>query len=147
MTRPSTSDVRGDRPVIADGSWRHTAIVYGLVDPREPRRVRYVGATRQHPEARLHGHIAGDAGWAKLRWIAQLRHDGVHPVMVLLEVVPDYGLDLVARERAWYEELVRTGEADLNGQAPPETAANIREDRRRRQWHIEAIPSIAGGAQ
>jgi hypothetical protein len=90
-------------------------VIYGLVDPREPGRVRYVGKSNS-PHSRLRGHIA--AGEGKLAaWIESIRgrrHEQ-YPNLVLLECVKP---GAVGRERYWYDTLRALGEADLNGVAP-----------------------------
>ncbi len=117
-------EVSGRFPVIAD-STVPTGVVYGLVDPREIDRVRYVGYTRQHPEMRLRGHLGESPlvhrSSRKVAWIAALAEIGVSPVMVLLERTADYGI-LPRREAHWYAELRAAGQADLN-RTPPSGVA------------------------
>jgi hypothetical protein len=100
--------------VLYSGGVERRPIVYGLVDPDEPGRIRYVGQTFQ-PYARYCAHVgrrtpASPCG----RWIRNLylNHDRV-PSMVLLEEVPSI-LELREREREWIKQLVAAGQADLN---------------------------------
>ncbi len=64
---------------IMEGS--HPVWIYMLVDPREPRRARYVGRTTL-PRGRLAVHICTPHG--KVRpWILALRRHGLRPKMVI----------------------------------------------------------------
>lgn len=58
--------------------------IYGLVDPRQPEVIRYVGQTRNISN-RLNGHTHQRGNGPKAKWMQQLRRDGVKPVAVLLE--------------------------------------------------------------
>jgi len=93
----------------AEGS---SVTVYGLVDPREPRRVRYAGIT-QEPKRRYLEHLAAPS-IRVLRWVHSLRVEHISPIMVELEVVPE--LNAGYREGRWIARLGRIGMADLNAE-------------------------------
>jgi hypothetical protein len=60
-----------------------SAVIYGLVDPREPARVRYVGQA-VNAEARMAGHLNGRSRPPRPMeaWLTALRTEGVTPDMV-----------------------------------------------------------------
>lgn len=62
--------------------------IYGLVDPREPGRVRYVGRTKC-PKRRLTQHRAFGVGDARRRWVRHLRQSGTRPDMIVLAQVDE----------------------------------------------------------
>jgi hypothetical protein len=104
-------------PVIAQGEEfvRRSCIIYGLVDPREPRRVRYVGKS-VNPYGRFYTHLQTRYGPVG-RWMAELHartHDR-YPDLVLLEHV---ARGASGRELFWFQDLRRHGQADLNGASP-----------------------------
>jgi len=114
---------RSEFPVIARGEHHHGAVIYGLIDPREPNRVRYVGQARR-AGARLAAHLSDSTHphTKKDRWIAGLAAEGLYPDMVLLErTKPDADVDLV--ERWWIAQMVAKGEADMNTASVPATQA------------------------
>lgn len=101
--------------------------MYGLVDPRNPAVVRYVGQTTT-PEARYGAHVTANM-WDKSRrstWLRSLLLGGTYPQMVLLERVRD-AARLCEREAHWIAAMRRNGEADLNG-------TNIPHADRRREY-------------
>lgn len=103
-------------PVLVDAAdVEPMRLVYGLADPRDPKRIRYVGQTATGAFARYLGHLA-DAGIgvsAKAQWIERLRGEGVYPTMVLLELAaPD--ANILSLESWWIRSLKERGEADLN---------------------------------
>lgn len=106
----------GPHPVIVRGSDCVGAAIYGLIDPAEPERVRYVGKTRS-PGSRLARHIvdSGIKNGAKDRWIRALLAAGRAPDMVLLERAWKRSM---SRERYWVTELQERGQADLNTVIP-----------------------------
>lgn len=72
--------------------------VYILADPRT-KRIRYVGKSID-PDERHEQHIDDTSWTAKGRWIAELRSEGLEPVMVIVDDCPD---DIVfQREKEWY---------------------------------------------
>lgn len=111
-----TIDMLGGREVLCDGAGARE-VIYGLVDPAEPARVRYVGRSRT-PTARYHTHRKSPTRALK-PWLAELQRQGRTPVMVLLERcearVP-YARDgtLSESEVAWVLLLRAQGQADLN---------------------------------
>lgn len=68
---------RANAPKRTD-SW----FVYGLVDSREPSRIRYIGVTN-NPRARLGLHLsqAHKEGWKKSRWIGSVLSAGSEVLM------------------------------------------------------------------
>lgn len=93
-----------------------TPIVYGLVDPREPERVRYVGSTIT-PVSRYGSHLAVCRARRSFNpretWVLGLQEHGILPAMVVLERT-DSALDLDALESVWTMRLRQEGQADLN---------------------------------
>lgn len=69
--------------------------IYGLVDPREPDHIRYVGKSN-NPTRRLSKHIRGAMNyvghnWPKEHWIRELSREGANPEhRVLLKVGRDH---------------------------------------------------------
>jgi hypothetical protein len=112
--------------LVRGGEELRTRLIYGLVDPRKPGRVRYVGQTTAHYAVRYLSHIS--QAWKNTRptvpdltrragWIKALRREDVAPDMVLLEMVaPD--ADLTEREHWWIATLRDRGQADLNRPLP-----------------------------
>ena len=93
-----------------------SCVIYGLVDPREPKRIRYVGKSVS-PYARFYSHIQTRRGKVG-EWMCELhsRKYERFPDLVLLEVVKK---GASGRERWWYDALRAVGQADLNGAPPP----------------------------
>jgi hypothetical protein len=79
--------------------------IYGLADPRAPKKIRYIGATTQKLETVLHGHVmlSGDGrpGNPRVDWILALRAAGLKPVMVVLEKCSARSYD--ARKQFWMD--------------------------------------------
>lgn len=100
------------------GSDQCTAVIYGLVDPNEPERVRYVGQAT-NPAARLAGHITASRrdSTRKDKWIRDLEDQGRYPDMVLLER-PKPGANLTALEEWWIVSMRDKGQGDLNTSLP-----------------------------
>lgn len=114
-------------PTIAEGGSQFGRIIYGLVDPRRPVEIRYVGQTIRGPHQRLAQHIA-DAQYKgpKANWLKSLISLGLHPDMVLLEKVRPEA-DINALERWWIIAMRKEGQADLNATNPrpdPEIPVN-----------------------
>lgn len=65
--------------------------VYGLVDPRYPKNIRYVGCTRQTLKKRLQNHIADSSRWSGPRelWVAGILREGFRPIIIHLETVSE----------------------------------------------------------
>jgi hypothetical protein len=108
-------------PVLCDGAaisegahpQPNSMWIYGLVDPREPQRIRYVGRASS-PAVRYAQHMAGTSQTTrKAEWLAALREAGVSPLMIGLEVVCPSNLSAF-RETTWVRELRWDREADLN---------------------------------
>lgn len=90
-------------------------ILYALVDPRAPRRPRYIGITKD-PEMRLRKHIANSGANASLNdWKAQLRAAGVQPMMLYLDRFDERAAAEAAEWRL-IARWQRRGLADCNAQ-------------------------------
>lgn len=125
-----TPGVTCPREVLVRGAdvRRKGGVIYGLVDPRQPSRVRYVGQTVGLPESRYRQHIHDSAPQrgrrmpatcARARWISALLAESVYPDMILLERVPDVGAwELTDCERRWIATLGKRNQADLNAPLP-----------------------------
>ncbi len=85
--------------------------VYGLTDPREPERIRYVGQTT-NPGARYSTHLVHECT-VRGNWVCALRRSKVTPSMVLLQVC-DSRQEAKKMERNWIRHLQTIGQADLN---------------------------------
>lgn len=116
---------RSKFPVVARGEHHSGAVIYGLIDPREPERIRYVGQAKS-AGSRLASHISGSARPTskKDRWIAQLVSEGAYPDMVMLErAKPDADVD--ALERWWIAQMVTKGQADMNTASVPKAPVAV----------------------
>lgn len=112
-------DLTGCRVLVDSRAGLHedvVAVIYGLVHPAEPGRVRYVGHSTS-PWKRYLTHTSGSGVWP-VEW----RADGHWPLMIELEAVrrsdaPFPGLVgafIRRREVFWTETLKRRGQADFN---------------------------------
>jgi group I intron endonuclease len=63
-----------------------TSTIYGLADPIEPRRIRYVGQTRKALCERLKAHRRDKKKSHKRNWIIALKRDGRLPIIIPLEI-------------------------------------------------------------
>lgn len=101
---------------LASGKeWRVMGpVIYGLVDPRKPEVVRYVGQTTNWAQRYL-SHCQ-HTEYGRGEWILGLRSADLWPDMVLLEEVPHRSLRS-ERETWWIREWQSKGGADLNGRA------------------------------
>ena len=108
---PAQRELAGRR-VLCD-TWYRGHVIYGLVDPLEPTRIRYVGIS-SNPAARYTQHVQmGTAAAFKVReWVAAMQ-DRL-PVMVLIEHCGPQRLPAETREDHWIQEHKQRGEADLN---------------------------------
>lgn len=92
-----------------------SAVIYGLVDPREPERIRYVGKTI-HPTWRVKQHLqdarAGQPSH-RCKWIRKLLSEGTEPQLITLEVVPE--ADWEEAEIRWIAKLRQDGHQLTNG--------------------------------
>lgn len=77
------------------------AVIYGLIDPRTSM-VRYVGKSIR-PEQRLANHMNDRSVTWRTNWLAELRHLGLRPELVTLQVLQP-GEDWAAAERWWITE-------------------------------------------
>jgi hypothetical protein len=97
------------QPVLCD-SLMPNDVIYALVDPHDPERVRYVGRTCD-PVGRYRAHsVEGSNGVAK--WMAQVTAAGRTPVMLLLERCAC--AEAEARELHWIRYYRQRDQADLN---------------------------------
>jgi hypothetical protein len=114
MTR---SDARECGAVLFSGPVRVVEpiypVIYGLCDPREPRRIRYVGRTVR-PRSRYEAHCGLSSGGTIItQWLAGLIGAGIWPVMLLIWEASS-GDELWGAEARWISRLKRRGMADLN---------------------------------
>lgn len=102
----------GGRAVICD-HLIDRYVIYGLVDPKDPLRVRYVGRAR-NPYARYKEHLTGSATTSSVvaAWVEGVCVEARMPAMVLLEACA-IG-DEERAEYAWIEQLRAIDQADLN---------------------------------
>lgn len=94
---------------IAAPGW---PVVYGLRDPEEPGRIRYVGRT-DRPLVRYLQHLNHSRNPKLSEWVEGLKAEGRYPDMVLL-AEPIRGLAVDILERRWIANLASQGQADLN---------------------------------
>lgn len=89
------------------------AVVYGLCDPQDPRRIRYVGQTSD-PRQRYGSHCyPGNGGAALVGWLRMLRERRSYPTMIYLDTAQSSG-GLLGKETHWIARLKARGMADLN---------------------------------
>lgn len=72
--------------------------IYALKDPRDGA-IRYVGKTKLKISKRLSGHRNEKRQTRKCRWLAMLQREGLAPVVVILEEVPEAAWE--ESERFW----------------------------------------------
>lgn len=81
--------------------------IYGLYDPRDPERIRYVGKTRMTTRKRLQGHIdesrLGKSKTYKVFWIRKLLKENIRPLIKVLELCDEK--DWQEREKYWIAKL------------------------------------------
>lgn len=82
--------------------------VYGLIDPNEPERVRYVGQTLT-PGSRFSSHASDKAAPKVREWVRSIN---TAPLMVLIE--NPHRLELDDREMFWIRYYRQRDMADLN---------------------------------
>ncbi len=82
-----------------------TITIYGLKDPREPDKIRYVGATQKPLRERLTQHCCEARSGIKkgtdnkrLIWIAGLFSVGIKPIIVGLRECTELEAELLERE-------------------------------------------------
>lgn len=93
--------------------------IYGLIDPRYPSHVRYVGRTA-YPEGRLAIHRSCHDGTARKRaWTLSIRDAGLRPAMIILEEIDpgedDHSYPAARAEREWIARYLQRGASLLNG--------------------------------
>jgi hypothetical protein len=105
------------RPILFAGPDARgaTHLIYGLADPREPERIRYVGRTN-NAGARYREHLTR-CGSIRGQWVAEIRERGEYPLMVLLEQL-EPGDDPKKKERDWIRHFRRNQQADINDRSP-----------------------------
>lgn len=106
--------------------------IYALVDPREPKKIRYVGRT-DDPIYRLKQHlyetrypVEGRTNVAKFFFILYCLLDGVEPKLIILETVRK-GRIPPMRERHWIK--VHSSAELTNFQPPPPAPARAGDGR------------------
>jgi hypothetical protein len=109
---------------------RGSTKIYGLVDPREPGKVMYVGKSSE-PEERLRAHIiAAQHGLTRKDfWIRKLQAEGIEPAFQILESV-SFSMNWTDREKHWIKLWRSRNTALLNiacgGNARPDKTSVIR---------------------
>ena len=86
--------------------------IYGLVDPRFPDDIRYVGKTAGPVQSRLLRHISASKEMRnrKDKWIRDLLSQGIRPHAKVLEIVED---DWESSERGWISKARESAGGDL----------------------------------
>lgn len=102
--------------VMADLREEATIVLYALVDPRFPRRFRYIGVTKD-AAMRLRKHVnqPSNGNAALCAWKLALRADGVEPQMLALRAFVSRS-EAEAVEWRMIQRLQRRGMADCNAQ-------------------------------
>lgn len=99
-----------ERTILASRATMYRPCVYGLVDPRKPDDVRYVGQAT-NPYSRYTAHC--QAGSIRVSaWVEKLEAEDEAPAMLLLEECAESQLD--DRESHWIAHYKGLGLADLN---------------------------------
>jgi hypothetical protein len=96
--------------------------IYGLVDPAEPTRVRYVGRTGD-PQGRLSVHCT-TKGTPTYPWARSVIELGRRPQLLILD--REEGRETEGREMRWVQHYRSLGMADLNTIVDKETRAEPR---------------------
>lgn len=129
----ATERFDGAFPVIVTGAIQARHCVYGLIDPLEPQRVRYVGRA-VNPAERLSLHIQRNpygntrGPGRKDLWVSRLIREGRYPDMVLLEPVPEKATQETQDEfeGRWITQMRSVGMADLNVIVPGPAGPGVR---------------------
>jgi len=94
--------------------------IYGLFDPRDPKKIRYVGKTNHDLGFRLQGHIyeAEDGiNTYKNNWIRKLLRQDIQPEIILIESVKEQIWP--EKERFWIKfykkDLTNISEGGIGG--------------------------------
>jgi hypothetical protein len=94
-------------------------VVYGLYDPREPSRLRYVGVTGDSTRRYLEHARKHDGGRGRrAAWIGSLAADGITVGMRIIRAYPDRHAGRVG-EWETVKALRALGQCDLNDPIPP----------------------------
>lgn len=90
--------------------------IYALIDPRDSL-VHYIGMSID-AQMRFYDHLyLSRSNEAKQRWIAELRQEGLHPILQVLETInagPDAYFAACDREYYWICEMWRSGSPLVN---------------------------------
>ena len=107
----SSPEDKGWRTEYPNALWPPEPGVYGVVDPRSPTRVRYIGATKDMLLiAKQRGRQRATRS-PLVEWEVALRAQGRMPAIVVLELLDDFDLnDLNAVVAPWIAKL----KPDLN---------------------------------
>lgn len=106
---------KGNMPVL-NAKVDRRRIVYGLVSPKQPQRIRYVGTTRNHM-LRYLSHCAKRRGPIG-RWVRSLSRSGLTPMMICIQDISDVSDRGGTTEWGWIEYFRAHGQADLNIAVP-----------------------------
>lgn len=106
---------------LFDGAF--TRVVYGLIDPRRPEEMAYVGKTEGHVVCRYFHHLQdGLASYPSTKrcgWLTELRKLGLTPGLCVIESVGADGYALLMRERFWIRHYRTKGQAWINHGGEP----------------------------
>lgn len=91
-----------------------TNYIYGLYDPRN-QNLRYIGKTN-NVRKRFHGHMHENLNTHKSNWIANLKRNGLNPILKIIEEIQDDGDDekWQQREIYWIQKSLDDGHALTN---------------------------------
>lgn len=93
--------------------------VYGIVDPRDPQKLHYVGKTSLSIRSRASGHMAAAREGSKRPlyvWIRKILKAHVEPGFVELEKCDE---NLTAKERSWIRKMTTAGHPIKNVENGP----------------------------
>lgn len=126
-----------------------TSCVYTLIDPRT-NKIRYIGQSI-NPEQRYKQHLSCDDGSPRVHWIQELRAQGVHPKMVILESglsvhdAPEAEMRWIRRAHSLGHQLTNViDERDHRKRimirpTPELVSALLAEAKRRNEWDIRKV--------
>lgn len=87
--------------------------VYGLIDPRKPNHIKYIGKTKNVKRRfTLHLYTRNKENTYKAKWIKSLIEQSVKPEIVVIEVTDSETIN--ERERFWIAYYRSLGQAEAN---------------------------------
>lgn len=91
-----------------------TGYIYGLINPRKPEHIKYIGKTVRKLELRLTAHLqeAKTKNNKRTSWINHLRKQNIKPKIIVIEIIK---IDLLnEREIYWISYYRKMNQADKN---------------------------------